>query len=176
MKILVVDDNFLNLGCANSQFRKEHDQWAACSFDEAISTLQDKDFDVVMVDLLMPPSGHKLAEPAKFTDQEMPVGIFLALLAAKNGAKYVAVFTDSDHHSHPASTCFDLFNPKGESKPEPMELNGAKLFLCNNRQWVRDYAPWNYDKPLSTSERSGVEYVHRVKDWKSLLEYMLAYK
>ncbi|HEV7448969.1 MAG TPA: response regulator [Candidatus Paceibacterota bacterium] len=114
--------------------------------------------DVALIDLLMPPSDRMQSQESLTQKHgEMPVGIFLALLAAKRGVKLVAVFTDSDHHSHPASACIDAFQ-KSESKPIPFTVDGAQVFLVNNRLWF-------------TTNSKG----ERVKDWAALLKYMLEY-
>ena len=160
MHILVVDDNATN-GFAALEQLKEHDVKLASNYDDAQRLLggewwsyfdgkyageeeaapkpHEHNFEVVLVDLLMPADCHWAIDQDtpgwKFRGQEMPLGIFLALLAAVNGAKYVAIFTDS-HHNHPASACFDTFNNGGEGEPVPLTVNEAKMILCNNRDWI----------------------------------------
>lgn len=120
-------------------------------------------FDAVLVDHLLPASGKQQGPGGRrFVGQEMPIGIFLALLAAKRGAKYAAVFTDTDHHSHPASACFDAFN-KGENNPTPFIVEGAKVILSNTRSWI-DF-DYKYDDK-SVSDRK--------KNWKKLLDYLIS--
>ena len=123
-------------------------------------------FEVVLCDLMMPPSQEEIKEELRggLFGKEMPVGIFLALAAAARGAKYVGLLTDSSHHDHPASACLDAFHPvDGESKPKPFTLNGAKVILSNNRNWIiggeYDHDPANKGK--------------RVKNWAALLDYLL---
>jgi hypothetical protein len=83
------------------------------------------DFDVVLTDLLVPASRQAQGgEGTKFVGQEMPLGSIIALLALVNGVKKVAVVTDMNHHSHPASAAFDCFG--GTSKSE------ANI-ICTNR-------------------------------------------
>lgn len=152
MKVLVIDDKLSNMVAVHKQLANCTELTAVGTYDDGQGLIKGKhDFDVVLVDLLMPASGQNQGYDGKqFVGQEMPVGIFLALLAAKNGAKYVAVFTDSGHHDHPASACFDAFNGGGLN-PKPLMIEGAQLFLCNNPNWVED----------------------GIKDWKKLLDYML---
>jgi CheY-like chemotaxis protein len=132
------------------------------------------DFDVVLTDLLVPASKDMLGnEGEQYIGMEMPVGVFIGLLAAvKGGAKHVAVFTDSDHHSHPASACFDAFN-EHESEPTPFVVNGCKVLLCNNRKWVGLYDP----KDLATELEYRTNYTRTdtvyAKNWAALLEYLL---
>ena len=154
MKILVIDDSPVHQEAARKQLI-DHTLVVAGSYDEGRDILMGRRdsparfFDVVLVDLLMPPSNRQ--QSVHREHQDMPVGIFLALLGAKKGAKYVAVFTDSDHHSHPASACFDDFNPDGEHHPLSFDVEGAKMILTNNRRWI-----WGGEK-----------------HWDKLLDYLL---
>jgi hypothetical protein len=113
----------------------------------------------------------------RFVGQEMPVGIFLALLAAKNGAKFVAVFTDSDHHSHPASACFDDFN-EHETEPTSFMVEGAKFLLCNNRNWVRPFHTEDLSQAMDyeefyKDEDAAKKVTIRAKDWRSLFDCLV---
>ena len=184
MKILVIDDNATHRSAAQAQL-KDHEVTVAESYDDGRKLIyhdrkhdweepRAKPFDAVLVDLLMPPGLERQGDNReKFIDQEMPVGIFLALLAAKNGAKFVAVFTDSDHHSHPASACFDAFN-EGEGKPTPFTVCGAKMILSNNGLWVGFYHKDNLSEALDWEAKKGLDplSIVRAKDWKALLEYV----
>lgn len=182
MKILVIDDSSIHQAAAKKQLGEEHDLTVVGSYDEAQTLLgykscdnrSDKhEFEVVLCDLLMPPSDQMLAHGWK--QEEMPVGIFLALLAAKNGAKYVAVFTDSDHHSHPASACFDAFNQRGCCSTA-FAVAGAKLFLTNNSNWVQNdesvQPVVKEETRLDGSKYTTKEYP-RIKRWDYLLKYLL---
>jgi len=191
MKILVIDDNEVNLSAAKAQL-VDHELVVASSYDEAqklvvswarTGSIDDRshgrhDFDVVLVDLLMPASAQvQNLEGRQYVGQEMPIGIFLALLAARNGARYVAVHTDSDHHSHPASACFDDFNTR-ETKPTPFQVENAKVLLSNNRRWVQLFLREDLTKPLEQDiyGRVAVEVTRtvRAKNWRALLDYLLA--
>ena len=189
MKILVIDDNPIHQDAARRQLGGEHSLVTTDSYGEGQTILRGKGdfpegfFDVVLVDLLMPAYGYPLAdEGLRFAGKEMPVGIFLALLAAKKGAKYVAVLTDSDHHSHPASACFDAFN-ESESKPTPLLVENARVLLCNSRYLVQ------LDRTALTPEECAVAEdwnaprekreeldgrCPRIKRWDRLLKYLLS--
>ncbi len=175
MKILIIEDNHIHQEAAKAQL-KDYETTVVGTYDEGQKLVQEKhEFDVVLVDLFMPASGQAIAEPSgtALVGQEMPVGIFLALLAAKNGAKYVAVFTDSDHHSHPASACFDAFNPGHETEPISFTVAGAKMVLCNARSWIQNF----YREDLSRVMRMGEynkEQAVRAKNWHKLLDYLIA--
>jgi len=133
-------------------------------------------FDVVLTDLLVPASGQAQgSDGMAFVGKEMPVGIFIGLLAAARArAKYVAVFTDSDHHSHPASACFDVFNYKGESQPIAFTVEGSKVLLSNSRDWVNYFDPQDLSKPLEYEEYSKrADNKVRAKNWTALLDYLV---
>jgi CheY-like chemotaxis protein len=188
MNILVIDDNRANLDAAAAQLR-EHKLTLAGSYDEAHTMLGYRgsysrvwdsvppSYDVVLVDLLLPASAQEQAKRTH-VGLEMPIGIFLALLAAKKGAKKVAVFTDTDHHSHPASACMDPFNPH-ETVPESFKVCEADVFLSNTRNWVRDFEPQNLGSPLeyrtASDYRDQGKPIVRAKHWAELLEYIMAH-
>ena len=131
------------------------------------------DFEVVLCDLLVPASEQSQRRDNDFIGQEMPVGIFIALLAAVKGcAKYVAVFTDCDHHSHPASACFDVFN-EAENKPTPFTVEGCKVLLSNTRDWICEFDLSDLTKKLEDKEHKSRTDKVRAKNWKELLEYLI---
>jgi hypothetical protein len=72
--------------------------------------------------------------------------------------KHVAVFTDSNHHDHPASACFDYFQRSYDRLPKAISVEKSKLMLCNYCNWVE----W-------VDGNSNVT----VKRWDSLLKYLL---
>lgn len=84
------------------------DGWlrAALDFDEKMREFIRKKFhfDVFLCDLLMP-AGREYVDGQgnPLVGQEMPCGLALALVAAKNGIEYVAVVTDVHPRTHPAS-------------------------------------------------------------------------
>lgn len=132
------------------------------------------DFDVVLSDLLVPAS-RQAQGSMELVGKEMPVGIFIGLLAAVRArAKYVAIFTDSDHHSHPASACFDAFNCSGESAPTAFTVEGSKVLLSNTRNWVKQFDPQDLSKALEYEEYSKRSDTVRAKNWAALLAYLTA--
>lgn len=134
------------------------------------------DFDIVLVDLLVPASDQQQGCASRFSGVEMSVGIFIALLALAHGkAKYAAVFTDSDHHSHPASACFDVFNDN-EAQPVPFACGSGKLMLSNTRNWMRRYDRQDLSKPLAYGESSKHPDAIKAKDWAAVLGYLLGYE
>lgn len=132
------------------------------------------DFDAVLTDLLVPASDQAQGR-GSLAGEEMPVGIFIGLLAAaKTGAKYVAVFTDSSHHDHPASACFDAFNA-GEVRPTPFTLNESRVLLSNTRNWVNEFDPADLSKKLEYTEYSERKDTVRAKNWAAVLDYLVNY-
>lgn len=154
MKILVIDDSTVHLKSAKEQLGS-HDLTVVNNFDDAQKLLgggynSDKrtktnthDFDVVLTDLMMPASAQYMGNRgSEFVGQEMSVGIFLALLAAKNGAKFVGVLTDGCHHDHPAIACFDAFN-SDEDTPDSFRVADASVTLCNGNRFAGGgYKQW----------------------------------
>lgn len=131
----------------------------------------------MLVDLLMPASGESQGQYGnKFVGQEMPIGIFLALLAAKNGAKYVAVFTDTNHHQHPASACFDAISC-GENYPQIFKVADAKVVLCNSRGAINHYSSNDLSRKLTWREvisfKESKKPITSIKDWYKVLDYLL---
>lgn len=181
MKVLVIDDNVLNLDAAKAQLSSEHEVVTAGSYDEAQALLGFKDFytrtdshpfDVVLVDLLMPVSLQEMADQWRFAGQEMPVGIFLVLLAAKNGAKYVGMLTDSCHHTHPGSACLDAFQEKIDGSTA-LSLCGARVLLSNSVDAIQSFNKNDMSKPMDYYSGGGPDCVF-VKNWSVLLKELLS--
>lgn len=141
-------------------------------FDEVCEKFRTHpNFDVVLTDLLVPAGMRAQRVNSKHVGTEMPLGIFIGLMAARNGVKYVAVFTDSDHHDHPASACFDDFCPS--TRPTPFIVEGARVILSNVGIWVDDVEPDNLTVKVSWQERSAGKPSVRAKNWRKALEYLL---
>jgi CheY-like chemotaxis protein len=173
MKILVIDDKKKNLDSAK-ELLSDHEVTTVQTYDEGLGILDlryankmNHGFDVVLVDLLMPASNHKQGhEGAKFIGQEMPIGIFLALLAAQYGAKYVAVFSDTNHHDHPASACFDSFHKGVSFLPYVDEKTGETI--CDKDEHI--VLRVNDAKLILTNKESWIE---TAKNWRKVLDYLL---
>lgn len=83
-------------------------------------------WDAVLCDLLMPAGRNQQRECMKYVGQEMSVGWSLALEAARQGAKYVAVVTDMSHHDHPASAMLDSLSR------HVFAIDGARMLMTNS--------------------------------------------
>ncbi|MBI2889035.1 MAG: hypothetical protein HYY10_03890 [Candidatus Liptonbacteria bacterium] len=92
---------------------------------------QQPDFEVVLADMMMPMSREGAASSTYQRGVEVPYGFVLVLVAARMGAKYIAMVTDTNHHHSAMSASLDHLGScyyKGDE--EPFEINGAKcLFL-----------------------------------------------
>lgn len=130
LKLLELKHNESELDTRLKRYREE-----GMNFDDAFNKALKETalpyWDAVLCDLLMPAGrdiqGNKGME---FVGQEMAVGWSLALVATKNGAKYVAVATDIDHHNHPASAMLDRFNK------HVFSIDSTKMLLTNRIDFV----------------------------------------
>lgn len=107
------------------------EQGVAGYYERAIAESRLPYWDAVLCDLLMPAGRNAQGgEGLKYVGQEMPIGWSLAITAALRGAKYVAVVTDMNHHSHPASAMLDSMNRK------VFDLHTAKALFTNDVRMV----------------------------------------
>lgn len=131
-------------------------------------------FDVVLTDLLVPAT-KRMQGTTEHVGKEMANGIFVGLIAAVRArVKRIAVFTDSDHHSHPASACFDDFN-KSEQNPTPFRVEESLVLLCNNRNWVGEFDPGDLATQLEYEQYRDRTDTVRAKNWAALLAYLLSH-
>lgn len=142
MKILVIDDTHMNLKAAK-QTLEGHELTLAASYDEAYKLLEkpkgetQPPFDVVLCDLLMPAGREQQgAKGEEYVGQEMPVGFALALMAVLQGAKYVAVVTNLNHHQHPAAAMLDRLGSDGLADDDKdgfvkIRANGVPIGFVN---------------------------------------------
>lgn len=135
-RVLVVDDNPKHREAAVRDLSEMYDITVVGTYDEAKKALgaghngdyQPHGFAIVLLDLLMPPSDAsqvpEMQAKIGYIKREEPVGMFLALMAARGGAEIVGVLTDANHHAHPASAAFDDF-------PGPFSIGRANVILSN---------------------------------------------
>jgi hypothetical protein len=139
------------------------------------------DFDVVLTDLLVPASRQAQGEGMKFVGQEMPLGSIIALLALVNGVKKVAVVTDMNHHSHPASAAFDCF--RETNKPGSniictnhvgcVMINEATGLIVDEKFLESDEGKKMYPYPEGKNwgDRKGL--IEGGKNWGEILQQLL---
>jgi len=146
MKVLVLDDNPVHQEAAKSQF-SGCKLAVASSYEMAEMWIKNCQFDAVLLDLMIPAPGRTMGKKGMaFAGQEMPIGIFLVLLALKQGARKIGLLTDTNHHDHPASACVDVF--QSQSFP----VGDVKIIVSNSYRHLN------------------TESGQRVKNWKQLLE------
>lgn len=171
MSIVIIDGNPLNRAAAQAQLIGRHLVFAG-TYDEAMKIVGGQHgYKTVLIDLLMPPSKKNLSPKGKsLARRELPVGIFLALLAARGGAAYVAVVTEKRHQDHPASACFEAFN---SSIFLPLQVEGAKIVLFN--RCCTDFFLRTDLARKSASElyRPSRSEVVEVKDWRFIHDTLL---
>lgn len=172
MHILVVDDSDTHRFGA-SALLKGHELTVVGSYEEAETLLSKQKFDAYLGDLMLPASRKTLSPDSyHFVGEEMPLGTILAFLALKNGAKYVAVVTDMNHHKHPGSAAFDAFNGRDGA----FSVGDARV-LCTNACTTRldqktgERVDWQFleteegKKKYPPIEWQVNEGVVRSKDW-----------
>jgi CheY-like chemotaxis protein len=131
----------LNMPKRDQWGEQEHARWDAWwkAFYKLKQESQVPYWDAVLADLLMPAGQDAQGDKGfKFVGQQMPVGFALALLAAKNGAKYVAVVTATNHHNHPASAMLDRLGSaywRDEDASANFVINGAKAMFVHHRPY-----------------------------------------
>jgi len=170
LKILVVDDNQNNRKAAEAQL-SDYNLTVLGTYDEALKILgylpydiridKNHGFDVVLLDLLMPPG---LKEVCPNDGSEQPVGMFLAILAAMNGAKHVGLLTDGGHHAHPMIAALESITDAA------IKINRAIVRF--QMTCLEDYNPIDMSTPLTYDQWDSPNKV-RAKDWKSFLDELL---
>lgn len=85
-------------------------------------------FDVVLTDMMMPMGDWETLRGACDPSQQVPYGFVLALRAAKRGAKFVAMVTDTNHHKGAMSAAIDHIGaPYYSGREDDFQINGAKV-------------------------------------------------
>lgn len=161
--------------------RNDEKAWRAWwkAHDQAEADSKIPYWDVVLTDLLMPAGSMAQGdEGQKFVGQEMAIGWALALRAARTGAKYVAVVTDTNHHHHPASAMLDAFNRHF------FTIDGARVLMTNYVNLVGIAGTDSLCGECGGTGKRGQYSCHRCdipgrvfakkgKDWGSILEQLL---
>ncbi len=104
MRILLLDDSPRHRRAGIQQLEAAgHEVVALFDYTEAVQQARDEDFDVALIDLLMPAEPTTLGPDAmaEHVGREIGVGFPMALIFAQAGIPLIAVATDSNHHAHP---------------------------------------------------------------------------
>lgn len=175
MKILVIDDNATHRAAAEAQLGRGHSVTTAADYSVELQDREGKPlYEVVLTDLLLPANRNQQGPNGyQYVGQEMPLGIFTALAAAQAGIKLVGLLTDSNHHDHPASASLDAF------QRQTLKVNGATVLLSNDTNLVKAFYKDDLSRVMEWGEyfqdrARGEELTVRTKDWKELLERVLA--
>lgn len=123
LSILVIDDTPKHIASAKSGLAG-HKLVVATGYKEAMNILGKDKFDVVLTDLHLPMSSETLGDAFKLGEL-VPYGILLMIEASRNGAKFVAVVTDLNHHADPFSAAFDHYSRF------PVKIEGAKVIMMH---------------------------------------------
>jgi CheY-like chemotaxis protein len=126
MRILLLDDNLRHRRAGTKQLEAlGHDVVALCDYGEARQLAKEENFDVALVDLLMPAEPTTLGREAckEFIGREIAIGFPMVLELSRSGIKKIAVATDTNHHDHPMSAVVDWF------RLGVLEVNGAKVLI-----------------------------------------------
>jgi hypothetical protein len=91
------------------------------------------DFDVVLTDMKMPMSKQTLGQGIFQHGVEVPYGFPIVLKAAKAGAKFVAMVTDTNHHQGAMSAAIDHIGGT-------FTIEGAEVLFVHAR-FVEDIIP-----------------------------------
>jgi CheY-like chemotaxis protein len=140
MKLLLVDDTKKHRKAGVEQLTAAgHEVVALSSYEDAVRKAHDGEhFDVALLDLLMPAEGMMLGgEGLQFLGQSIDVGFSLAMKLAMEGIKNVAVVTDMNHHSHPASAIMDWFLGK------KLDICGSKVRFLHARLTDEGVKDWS---------------------------------
>lgn len=128
----------LNMPKGGNWSEQDNARWSAWWEAERKFTKESQNpyWDAVLVDLLMPAGCDAQGSTGeRFVGEMMPVGFSLALLAAKNGAKYVGVVTATNHHNHPASAMLDRLENRDwcrwRGEGEDVEIHAGAEFTIN---------------------------------------------
>jgi CheY-like chemotaxis protein len=162
----IIKDQFGDFKFWESTDKEKKDAYFAAKDVAVEQSTTYPDFDVVLTDLLVPaPEKARGPHGEKYIGQEMPVGVFIAILAAVRGrAKFVGLLTDIDHHSHPASACLDAFRSL-------FAIEGCKVLFTN--RLVDHFDPKDFSKALEGKDWWGRSDTVRAKNWARLLECLM---
>lgn len=126
LSILVIDDTPKHITSAREGLAG-HRLTTVTGYQEAMDILEKHKFDVVLTDLHLPMSSRTLGPEAFKLGELVPYGILLMIEAARQGAKFVAVVTDLNHHADPFSAAFDHYSRFS------VQIEGAKVSMLHAR-------------------------------------------
>lgn len=137
-KIVVVDDQQLNLKSAVVQLGPKNDVVAFDNYAAFFRAIDRESPDIVLLDLLMPAEGAQLGARAiqAFLGAPIPAGIFAALVASQKGVPLIVIATDAGHHDHPALALIDAL---GWNKPISLGASTLVIVQAKIVDGVKDW-------------------------------------
>ncbi|MFA6047775.1 MAG: hypothetical protein WCV59_02790 [Parcubacteria group bacterium] len=165
------------------QYESEGLKWTD-AYEKAEQETRLPYWEVVLCDLLMPAGSREQGSGRHLVGQEMAVGWSLALQAVKNGANYVAVITELNHHQHPASAMIDKING------HIFTIDNAKMLMTNYVETVGikgtegkciecggtgKHRKWGYEDNCHFC-KNGIDFLVKGKDWGKILNLLLTGK
>ena len=140
MRILLVDDNIRHRRAGVQQLQAAgHEVVALNSYGEAHRLVRQEQFDVALVDLLMPAEEMTLGEEGlKHLGSQIGVGYALALDLPYGNVGAVVVATDTNHHNHPLSAIVDWFHSSSLAvNGKPVRIIHASLNEDGTKNWMK---------------------------------------
>lgn len=128
MRVLLLDDNLRHRRAGTKQLEAlGHEVVALCDYGEARKRAKQEQFDVALIDLLMPAEPTTLGTEARkeFVGREIAIGFPMVLELSRSKIQKIAVATDTNHHNHPMSAVVDWFHS------DALEVNGAKILIMH---------------------------------------------
>ncbi len=127
MKILLVDDSRKHRDAGVADLSAlGHEVTVLKSYSDVAEVVRTQQFDVALIDLLMPSEPMTLGtEGLEHLGESFSVGYPLAVFLATKGVKLVAVATDTNHHNHPASAMMDWLSGK------VVNMNGSSVMFMH---------------------------------------------
>jgi len=172
LDILVVEDELRHQDAAKALLQG-HNLTLVDGFDYALDvlkgvenyhgTVERKHFDVVLSDLMFPQGRGDMQGPESKTlaHDPLPFGFPLAIIAARQGVKHIAVVTDMDHHAHPIAYTLDHLKNKAKYSdiPARIPIAGANVIFFDTRDLPAAYmlksgkvSTESIDRPLQRAE------------------------
>lgn len=128
MKILLIDDSRKHRESGAADLGAlGHEVVALKNYAEVAHVVDEQQFDIALIDLLMPSEPMTLGEEGlAHLGEPFAVGYPLAVYLAKKGIRLIAVATDTNHHNHPASAFMDWLND------ESVNVNGSSITFMHS--------------------------------------------
>ncbi len=140
LRIMVVDDKSNNLLSAKIQFGESNIVTTFNCYEDVCKALSAgaPPPDLLLSDMLMPTEKFCLGDKASasFLGMEIPVGIFLAFIAARAEVPRIVIQTDAGHHDHPALALIDFM---GWGRDFSLEKSQVQIVQAHTCEGIKDW-------------------------------------